>query len=238
MSQPPSGQQPPWERPQWQQPRADGPAADQPIADAPAYGNESSGTPEFGSPPYAPPQYGQPPYDPSQYGQFQYGQQPYGAPQYGQPPYGAPQYGVPQYGQPPYGAPQYGQFPYGQVAYPYAPPPSNRGKVLIWSIVGGLALLGAIAAIVVAVSPGTPDSTVPAPAATREATGLGDDPELDRLAQECHDGDMSACDDLFNRSDLDSAYEEYGDTCAGRRSSGEWSYCVDVYSDSADTSSD
>jgi hypothetical protein len=214
MSQPPSGQLPPWERSQWQQSRADGPAADQPIADAPAYGNESYGTPEYGPPPH----YGQPPYDPSQYGQFQYGQ--------------------PQYGQPPYGVPPYGQLPYGQVAYPYAPPPSNRGKVLIWSIVGGLALLGLIAAIVVAMSPGTPESTVPAPAATREATGLGDDAALDRLAQECHDGDMSACDDLFDDSDLDSAYEEYGDTCAGRRPSGEWSYCVDVYSDSADTSSD
>jgi hypothetical protein len=73
---------------------------------------------------------------------------------------------------------------------------------------------------------------VPAPTATRPATDLGDDPALDRLARDCHDGAMLACDDLFDLSELDSAYEEYGDTCAGRRPAGEWAYCTDVFTDS------
>jgi hypothetical protein len=73
---------------------------------------------------------------------------------------------------------------------------------------------------------------VPAPPATLEATGLGDDPRMDQLAQACHDGDMAACDDLFVQSELYSGYETYGDTCGGRRSAGEWSFCTDVFSDS------
>ena len=50
--------------------------------------------------------------------------------------------------------------------------------------------------------------------------GLGDDPELDALAQDCFDGDMEACDNLFFESDIDSAYETYAATCGGRLSHG------------------
>ena len=46
--------------------------------------------------------------------------------------------------------------------------------------------------------------------------GLGDDEELNALAQACYDGDMASCDDLYNLSDFGSAYEDYGATCAGR----------------------
>ncbi|HEX9993419.1 MAG TPA: hypothetical protein VGB14_10865 [Acidimicrobiales bacterium] len=45
---------------------------------------------------------------------------------------------------------------------------------------------------------------------------LGDDPALDALADQCFEGDMQACDDLYFQSPIDSAYEEYGDTCGGR----------------------
>src|SRR5690606_16856796 len=45
---------------------------------------------------------------------------------------------------------------------------------------------------------------------------LGDDPLLDQYAADCYAGDMEACDDLYWESPIDSAYEEYGDTCAGR----------------------
>jgi hypothetical protein len=51
--------------------------------------------------------------------------------------------------------------------------------------------------------------------------GLGDDPELDALAQDCFEGIMQACDDLYLRSDIDSAYETYGETCGGRVSEDE-----------------
>ena len=46
--------------------------------------------------------------------------------------------------------------------------------------------------------------------------GLGDDEELNALAQACFDGDMASCDDLYNLSDFGSTYEDYGATCAGR----------------------
>ena len=98
-------------------------------------------------------------------------------------------------------------------------------------MIGGVALLAVVVAVVVALARAIPDSTVPAPTATSAPTGLGDDPALDRLAVACHDGDMSSCDELYDTSDVGSAYETYGDTCAGRREAGAWPYCTDVYSD-------
>jgi hypothetical protein len=56
--------------------------------------------------------------------------------------------------------------------------------------------------------------------------GLGDDPTFDALAQQCYDGDMQACDDLFLQSDVDSLYETYGDTCAGRQPPGTDVFCT------------
>lgn len=43
-----------------------------------------------------------------------------------------------------------------------------------------------------------------------------DDPELEALAEDCHDGDGEACDTLFFQADVDSPEEEYGNTCGGR----------------------
>ena len=164
------------------------------------------------------------PYGQAPYGVQQYGQAPYGQAQYGAQPYGQAQYGQQPYGQQSGGYP-YGQQPYGQ--YLGGPPRKRSRAVLIWSIVGGAALLVLIVGVVlVALGSGGRE---PAPAATREPTGLGDDAFLDRLAQQCHDGTMSACDSLYDDSDIGSAYEEYGDTCAGRRAGGD--YCVDVYTD-------
>ncbi len=40
---------------------------------------------------------------------------------------------------------------------------------------------------------------------------------MHRYAQDCYEGDMAACDSLFLESDVDSEYEEYGGTCAGRQ---------------------
>ncbi|MEM9131285.1 MAG: hypothetical protein AAGE88_03010 [Actinomycetota bacterium] len=45
---------------------------------------------------------------------------------------------------------------------------------------------------------------------------LGDDANLDELWLQCEAGYGRACDDLFDRSPLGSAYEEYGLTCGGR----------------------
>lgn len=71
--------------------------------------------------------------------------------------------------------------------------------------------------------PNTPEDTggggggsgdVPEPGSSPD--GLGDDPVLDALAQDCFDGDLEACDDLFIESPIDSDYETYGNTCGDR----------------------
>ena len=67
------------------------------------------------------------------------------------------------------------------------------------------------------------------PAATESPEGLGDDPAFDELAQRCFDGSMESCDELFRQADLDSAYETYGDTCAGRQEGEALPYCVDAF---------
>jgi hypothetical protein len=60
------------------------------------------------------------------------------------------------------------------------------------------------------------------------ADGDGDD-ERDALAESCRAGDMQACDDLYEDSLEGSAYEVYGDTCAGRRPPRSIGYCVDTF---------
>jgi hypothetical protein len=66
---------------------------------------------------------------------------------------------------------------------------------------------------------------------TAPPDGLGDDATLDDLAQSCFDGDMQSCDDLFLESDVGSAYETYGDTCAGRQPAGTEQYCTVTFPD-------
>lgn len=54
----------------------------------------------------------------------------------------------------------------------------------------------------------------------------GDDPALDALWDRCAAGFGQACDDLFDRSQLGSDYEDFGVTC-GRRT--REARCADVY---------
>lgn len=51
----------------------------------------------------------------------------------------------------------------------------------------------------------------------------GSDPALDALWDACAGGDMAACDNLYISSPLGSEYEEFGDTCGGTQSGGD--YC-------------
>jgi hypothetical protein len=44
----------------------------------------------------------------------------------------------------------------------------------------------------------------------------GGDATLSGLADECYQGDMQACDDLYLQSDSGSELEDYGDTCGHR----------------------
>ncbi|SDF25075.1 hypothetical protein SAMN05660662_1549 [Blastococcus aurantiacus] len=173
-----------------------------------------------------------------------------GPPQYGQPPYGQAPYGQPQYGQAPYGQPQHGQYygqtPYGQPQDQAPTPPWGQGAATSGKGNKVAIVLAALAALVVAgvavalfVGLGSDDdgdsggrggdSSVPA--ATSEPEGLGDDPEFDEYAEQCYDGDMEACDDLYRQSPPESAYELYGGTCAGRQPNADASkvYFVDAF---------
>jgi hypothetical protein len=47
-------------------------------------------------------------------------------------------------------------------------------------------------------------------------TDLGNDPDLDALAEDCFAEDWQACDDLYLMGDVGSFYEAYGLTCGGR----------------------
>jgi hypothetical protein len=69
------------------------------------------------------------------------------------------------------------------------------------------------------------------PAPTQQPTGLGTDARMDLLAIACFNGTMQACDDLHDESPVGSAYENFADTCAGRRPAGTGRYCTDVFTD-------
>jgi len=64
--------------------------------------------------------------------------------------------------------------------------------------------------------------------------------EFAGLAQACFDGDMTACDELFNTTPSGSADEAYGDTCAGRITDGQGFglECADVITGAADVPAD
>ena len=197
------------------------------------------------SPGAASPTPGEPPYQGApQYGQPAYGQQSYGQPAYGQQPYGQPPYGQQPYGQQPYGQVPYGQPPHGQAGVPTPPwgqgaagSGKNNKVALVLAALAALAVAGLAVALFVGLGSDDEggdggsggDSAIPA--AASEPEGLGDDAELDEYAEECHDGDMDACDELYRESPLGSAYELYGGTCAGRQSNADASsvYCVDAF---------
>jgi hypothetical protein len=75
-------------------------------------------------------------------------------------------------------------------------------------------------------SPGTFAPPGSIPESTEPPDGLGDDAALDELAQDCYEGSMQACDDLYDQAERGSDYERYGDTCAGRQPEGTQQYCT------------
>jgi hypothetical protein len=203
--------------------------------ESPAAGGQRDETRQFGQPQFGQPQYGQQP-----------GQPPYGQPQYGQPQYGQ-QPGQPPYGQPwgPPGGPG-GREPKSNkntvIALVVAAvvvlaaigaglffllrqddpdPTAATDTPASVSSTTSEAPSPESSPSEEAPSP-EPPSDPPAssgsiPPATVTPDGLGDDPVFDQLAQECYDGDMQACDDLWSQSEPDSLYELYGGTCAGRQ---------------------
>jgi hypothetical protein len=225
--------------------------ADDPTRKFAAPGPQRNPTQQFGQPEYGQPSYGQP-----QYGQPSGQPHPphpeYGPPQYGQAQYGQPPYGQPSYGQPPYGQPPYGQ-PWGPPGGPQ-PKKTNR-TTIIALVVAAVVLLAAVGTGLFfllraadpdpqASAPSGPSSAAPVdpsepaptdergiPSATVRPDGLGNDPDLDELAQECYDGDMNSCDRLYEEAELDSLYGLYGGTCAGRQdvSDADTVFCDDAF---------
>jgi len=134
----------------------------------------------------------------------------------------------------PWGPPQGQWWPQS----PTLPPRRPRSRKVVVAIVAGcvLAVVVLAAAVVGAYAVGRAaanDGTSSASAAVKTAapvpaTGLGDDAGLDGYALRCHDGDMQACDDLYDQSKPMSRYEQYGMTCAGRVKPFDVKYCTDL----------
>ena len=78
-------------------------------------------------------------------------------------------------------------------------------------------------------SDSTGSGDIPPP--EEEPEGLGSDDALNELAQGCYDGEMADCDRLFFDSEADSAYESYGDSCAGRQPENTGIPCVNAFPD-------
>lgn len=90
-------------------------------------------------------------------------------------------------------------------------------------------------------APGPGDAAGPAGAPGRpESPPTGGGPELDRLAVSCYQGDMGACDQLFDGSFDESQdygttsrpHTEYGATCGGRFTGEVLDYCEVLIPDS------
>jgi hypothetical protein len=247
--------------PAWKPPGADDPTRQlgAPAAEGQREATRQFGQPQYGpsgQPPYGQPPYGQPPYGPAPSGQPPYGQPPSAPPQYGQtsgqlpyPEYGQPSYGQPQYGQPGYGQPPYGQQPWGPPGGPGGQRPGKNRNTAIVLAVGAVLFLAVIAGGLFFLlradpeasseTPSTADAPSEAappggggiPSAGVTPDGLGDDPVLDELAQGCYDGDMGACDDLYQAAEPDSLYGLYGGTCAGRQalSDADSIFCINAF---------
>ena len=117
--------------------------------------------------------------------------------------------------------------------------PASSRRVRVLAVLAGalsLAVCGAVAQASADTGTGAKDSggsKAAAAAPTSTVAGgdavppddLGDDPDLDVLAQSCFDGDLVACDQLYLQSPVDSDYEAYGDTCGGRQEEESGRYC-------------
>jgi hypothetical protein len=71
----------------------------------------------------------------------------------------------------------------------------------------------------------------PQPTSPPSAPPAGDDPGLDGYAQRCHDGLLSACDDLYALAPPMSEYERYAMTCGGRVTALDVPTCEDLDGD-------
>ncbi len=213
------------------------PTSGQPAPDQAPYG-QAPGTGETASTGYSAPGYGQAPYAgaPQGYGSPQQG---YGQPGTQQPGYG--QAGAPAHGQPGYpppGAPG-GSYP-GYAPYPGPGTSSGWDGPSIASLVTAVLGIGPAAVVlgIIGLRRTKKNATqgkwmaivgliygglqtllyltlaIAIPLAINHENAQ-ERAELDRLYNNCADGSMSACDDLYWEADIDSPEEEFASTCGG-----------------------
>ena len=120
------------------------------------------------------------------------------------------------------------------------PPPPRRGwtRRTVALVAGGAVLAAALVALVVvagtnvgrsqAASMAGAVAATPTTAPPSDPAGLGTDPGLDGVAQQCHDGSMLQCDHLFDVAPSGSEYEQYGMTCGGRVKAYDVTSCTDL----------
>ena len=157
-----------------------------------------------------------------------------------QPPYPPP--GGDEQGYPPPGQPPPDGRPWNQPGDPGGQPPTGSRGTVIALVVAAVLVLAAVGVAMWLLSgrdsrsssagptssttqeQPAPGGALPPPTVTPD--GLGDDPVLNQYAQDCYDGIMDACDDLYLESEEDSQYAAYGDTCAGRQPLGTDDFCA------------
>jgi hypothetical protein len=131
---------------------------------------------------------------------------------------------------PPVWAPHLGQW----VPGPAPAPTSTAAAVATLVPVGVFAL---VATVALAVS-GSSTVAVDEYGTGYTGSGVPSDPpspgdpdfdvQFDGDAQDCHDGDMSACDDLYIETPVGDPYEEYGSTCGGRLDDETYGDCARI----------
>ncbi len=112
--------------------------------------------------------------------------------------------------------------PAGDPGAQYGAPqaPKSKTGLIIAAVIAVLAIGGIILAVVLINRTPDPDPVV-----------FDSDPVLNQIAQNCFDGSMAACDDLYLQSPVDSEYENYGNTCGGRIEEADvrQRLCVDIF---------
>jgi hypothetical protein len=63
------------------------------------------------------------------------------------------------------------------------------------------------------------------------AMNYGDDPYLDGIYDDCADGNLYACDELYQMSSFDSEYEAFGNSCGGLAIEEQWGSCAENLGD-------
>jgi hypothetical protein len=156
------------------------------------------------------------------------------------PPAAPPPWPQPHGAGPGWPAPHWGPPP-GPWGAPPPPPRRRWTRKTIALVAGGAVLAAGLVALVVVAglsighdqasalsAAGGGFGAAPTTAPPSDFAGLGNDADLDGLAEECHDGYLMSCDDLFDLSPSGSAYEQYGMTCGGRVKAFDVAGCTEL----------